>query len=102
MNSTGFRSMRKGWTQLHVYCVPETGMKTITLAIDEVVLERARLVAVEQKTTINAMVREFLAGVAGRDERLERGREGLRELMRNSKGRMRPDFKFNREETHER
>jgi hypothetical protein len=76
-------------------------MKNITLAIDEVVLERARLVAVEQKTTINAMVREFLADVAGRDERLERGREGLRELMRNSKGRMRPDFKFNREETHE-
>jgi hypothetical protein len=80
----------------------ETGMKNITLAIDEDVLERARLVAVEQKTTINAMVREFLADVAGRDERLERAREGLRELMRNSKGRMRPDFKFNREETHER
>ncbi len=77
-------------------------MKTITLAIDEVVLERARLVAVEQKTTIDTMVREFLADVAGRDERLLRVREGLRELMRNSKGRMRPDFKFNREETHER
>jgi hypothetical protein len=77
-------------------------MKNITLAIDEVVLERARLVAVEQKTTINAMVREFLADMAGRDERLERGREGLRELMRNSKGRMRPDFKFNRKGTHER
>jgi hypothetical protein len=33
---------------------------------------------------------------------LEKAREGLRELMRNSKGRMRADFKFNREETHER
>ena len=77
-------------------------MKNITLAIDEDVLERARLVAAEQKTTVNAMVREFLADVAGRDERLEKAREGLRELTRNSKGRMRADFKFNREETHER
>ena len=77
-------------------------MKNITLAIDEEVLERARLVAVEKKTTVNAMVREFLADVAGRDERLQKAREGLRELMRNSKGRMRADFKFDREETHER
>jgi antitoxin component of RelBE/YafQ-DinJ toxin-antitoxin module len=77
-------------------------VKNITLAIDEDVLERARLVAAEQKTTVNAMVREFLANVADRDERLQKAREGLRELMRNSKGRMRPDFKFNREETHER
>ena len=67
-------------------------MKNITLAIDEDVLERARLVAAEQKTTVNAMVREFLADVAGRDERLQKAREGLRELMRNSKGRMRRRF----------
>jgi len=77
-------------------------MKNITLAIEDNVLERARIVAAEQKTTVNAMVREFLADVAGRDERLQKAREGLRELMRNSKGRMRADFKFDREETHER
>lgn len=51
-------------------------MKNITLAVDEDVLERARLVAVEQKTTINAIVREFLADVAVRDERLERRGRG--------------------------
>ena len=77
-------------------------MKNITLAIDEDVLDKVRIVAVEKKTTVNAMVREFLADVAGRDERLQKAREGLRELMRNSKGRMRADFKFDREETHER
>jgi hypothetical protein len=77
-------------------------MKNITLAVEEDILERARLVAAEQKTTVNAMVREFLVDVASRDERLEKARAGLRELMRNSKGRMRPDFKFDREETHER
>ena len=77
-------------------------MKNITLAVEEDVLERARLVAAEQKTTVNSMVREFLADVVGREERLKKAREGLRELTRNSKGRMRADFKFNREETHER
>jgi hypothetical protein len=77
-------------------------MKNITLAIDEDGLERARLVAAEQKTTVNAMVREFLANVAGQDEHSQKAREELRQLMRNSKGRMQRDFKFNREETHER
>jgi hypothetical protein len=77
-------------------------MRNITLAVEEDVLERARVIAAERKTTVNAMVREFLADVARRDERMESARAGLRELMRNSKGRMRPDFKFNREETHER
>jgi predicted transcriptional regulator len=77
-------------------------MKNITLAIDDEILDKVRIVAAHKPTTVNAMVREFLADVVGRDQRLEKAWEGLRELMRNSKGRMRPDFKFNREETHER
>ncbi len=63
-------------------------MKNITLAIDEEVLERARLVAAEQKTTINAMVREFLVDVAGRDERLAEGAGGA----------ARTDAKFERQD----
>ena len=77
-------------------------MKNITLAIEDDILERARVVAAEKKTTVNAMVREFLAEVTDRDERREKARAALLDLMRNSKGRMRPDFKFDREETHER
>jgi len=77
-------------------------MKNITLAIDEEVLERVRIVAAEKKTTVNALVREFLADLAGRDERLAEARKQLLRLMDSSKGRMAPDFKFNREETHER
>jgi predicted transcriptional regulator len=80
----------------------ETGMKNITFAIDDEILDKVRIVAAHKRTTVNAMVREFLAEVVGRDQRLEKAREGLRELMRNSKGRMKPDFKFNCEETHER
>ena len=77
-------------------------MKNITLAIEDDILERARVVAAEKKTTVNAMVREFLAEITDRDERREKARAALLDLMRNSKGRMRPDFKFDREETHER
>ncbi len=77
-------------------------MKNITLAIDDDILERARVVAAEKRTTVNAMVREFLTEVAGREERRDKARAALLELMRNSKGRMRPDFEFHREETHER
>jgi hypothetical protein len=77
-------------------------MKNITLAIDDEVLDRVRIVAAEKKTTVNALVREFLADLAGRDERLAEARRQLLRLMDTSEGRMAPDWKFDREETHER
>ena len=77
-------------------------MKNITLAIEEDILDKVRIVAAEKKTTVNALVREFLADLAGRDERLAEARKQLLRLMDTSKGRMAPDWKFDREETHER
>ena len=77
-------------------------MKNITLAIDDEVLDRVRIVAAEKKTTVNALVREFLADLAGRDERLAEARKQLLRLMDTSKGRMAPDWTFDREDTHER
>ena len=77
-------------------------MKNITLAIDDDVLDKVRVVAAEKKTTVNALVREFLAGLAGRGERLAEARKQLLRLMDTSSGRMAPDWKFDREETHER
>ncbi len=75
-------------------------MKNITLAIDDEILDRVRIVAAEKKTTVNALVREFLADLASRDERLAEARKQLLRLMDTSKGRMAPDWKFDREETH--
>ena len=77
-------------------------MRNITLAIEDEVLDKVRIVAAEKKTTVNALVREFLADLAGRDERLAEARRQLLRLMDTSKGRMAPDWKFDREETHER
>ena len=34
-------------------------MKNITLAIDEEILDKVRIVAAEKRTTVNAMVRNF-------------------------------------------
>jgi Family of unknown function (DUF6364) len=77
-------------------------MKNVTLAIDEDVLDKVRIVAAKKKTTVNALVREFLADLANRDEELAEARKQLLLLMDASKGQMAPDWKFDREETHER
>ncbi len=77
-------------------------MKNITLAVDDDVLDKARVIAAQRKTTVNAMVREFLVEIATRDEKREEARKRLLELIDNSEGRMAPNWKFDREETHER
>ena len=77
-------------------------MKNITLAIDDEILDRVRIVAAHQRTTVNAMVRNYLAEIAGRDEKQAEARKQLLQLMETSKGRMATGWKFDREETHER
>jgi plasmid stability protein len=77
-------------------------MKNITLAVDDGVLDKARVVAAQRKTTVNALVRDFLTELAQSDERRERARAELLELMRTSKGRLRADYVFSREDSHER
>lgn len=75
--------------------------KNITLAIDEDVLEKARVIAAKRRTTVNGMVREFLIGVTSEDERLAAARRELIDLAQNSQARLGPDYKWNREELYE-
>jgi hypothetical protein len=77
-------------------------VKNITLAIDDDVLDRARLVAAQKRTTVNAMVRDFLAEVGKREDRVAEARKQLLHLMDTSEGRMAPGWRFDRDETHER
>ena len=63
-------------------------MKNITLAIDDEILDKVRIVAAQKRTTVNAMVRNFLSEVAGRDEKQAEARKELLRLMETSKGRM--------------
>ena len=75
---------------------------SITLAVDDEILDKVRIIATRRRTTVNAMVQDFLTEVVGRDEKQAEARKQLLRLMETSEGRMAPDFKFNREETHER
>ncbi|MER9304104.1 hypothetical protein NKJ06_29035 [Mesorhizobium sp. M0293] len=60
-------------------------MKNITLAVEDHVLEQVKLAAVEQRTTVNAMVQEFFATVAERRAKDE-ARLALLKLAREAAG----------------
>jgi hypothetical protein len=74
--------------------------KNITLSVEDAVLEKVKIVAAQEKTTVNAMVRGFLAEQARKLEVPERRRvavERLLELSRSSEGRIKAGWKFDRE-----
>lgn len=47
-------------------------MKNITLSADAELIEQAREAARRQKSSLNALFREWLAGLAGENSRIER------------------------------
>lgn len=59
-------------------------MANLTLTIDENVLRRARIRAIEQNTSVNAVVREFLESYAGKDDR-DRAVQEFLKLAKNSR-----------------
>jgi hypothetical protein len=59
-----------------------------------------RIVAASERRTVNAVVQEYLAEVAGRDDRQAEARKQLLCLMETLKGCLPPDWKFDREESH--
>jgi hypothetical protein len=63
-------------------------MRNITLSVDEKVLATVRRQAAEQNSTVNALVRNYLANLAAQDDRARRARERLRELSSRSEGRL--------------
>lgn len=74
--------------------------KNITLAIDEAILEKARVYAAERKTTVNGMVREFLVRLVDEDQRLAETRRKLKHLIDGSTAELGPDYVWNREEIY--
>ena len=100
--------MRHSYTNAaDAYNAPGTNMKIIGLRIDDEILDKVRIIAAHDRTTVSAMVQAYLAEVADRDEKqaqakarqAEARKQPLR-LMETSKGRMAPNWKFDREETH--
>ena len=76
-------------------------MKNITLSVDETVLRTVRLYAAERGSTVNALIREFLTGLANREDRTRKARQRIMELSGRSRARI-GSRSWTREELHER
>lgn len=76
-------------------------MANVTLAIDDDILRRARIRALEQGTSVNALIREYLAAFAGAADERRRAVQDLLTLSRTARsgsgGR-----KWPRDEVHDR
>ena len=75
-------------------------MANLTLTIDDELLKRARIKALEQGTSVNAVVRDYLRGFAGEDPAraaILRVVSRARDATSGSAGR-----RWTREELHER
>jgi len=76
-------------------------MKNITLSVDDDVLAAVRRHAAERNSSVNALVRECLTSIAAHEDRARRARARLRQLSRQSQGRLGKKT-WTREELHER
>lgn len=77
-------------------------MKNITLAIDEGLLDRVRVIAAERKTTVNQLVRVHLEQIARNEDRAKRAIADLRRMSLTTDARLGPDYRFDRAATYER
>ncbi len=76
-------------------------MKNLTLRIDEQVLDRARRVALDQGTTVNALVRDYLSEYALTHDKRAEARRRIVELCRQSKASS-AGVKWKREDIYDR
>ena len=61
-------------------------MKNITVSVDDETYRRARIKAAERDTSISALVRDFLNGIAGEEGNFERLKREEKELRSGIKG----------------
>ena len=73
--------------------------KNITLAIEEDLLQKARVLAAMKRSSVNEMVRNYLARVVEEEREHDEAREALLRLIDGSKARM-GDWRPSREETY--
>jgi plasmid stability protein len=76
-------------------------MANLTISVDDDVLKQARLKAIEQGTSVNALLREYLEAYAGVKTRQE---EAVKDLLRISENATsgRGGRRWTRDELHER
>lgn len=73
--------------------------KNLTLAIDDALLDKVRVLAAMKRTSVNEMVRQFLTRLVEQEVEHDEATEALLKLARESRGRM-GDWRPSREETY--
>ena len=73
--------------------------KNITLAIDESLLDKVRVLAAMKRTSVNELVRNYLTHLVEQESSRDSVTEELLRLSRESEARM-GDWRPNREETY--
>jgi len=76
-------------------------MANLTIVIEEDVLRKARLRALQQGTSVNAVLRDYLHAFAGAVDERERAVRDLLDMSRRAKTRA-PRRRWTRDEVHER
>ncbi len=76
-------------------------MRKITLSVDDDILAAVRRLAAERNSTVNALVRDYLTNLAVHEDRADRARARLRQLSKQSQGRL-GKKKWSREELYDR
>ncbi len=76
-------------------------MKNITLSVDAEVLTAVRRYAADRNASVNAIVRDFLTGIAQRHDRARKARRRIQQLSEHSKARIGPR-EWSRDALHER
>ena len=77
-------------------------MSNITLNVPDEILDEARVFAAERKTTVNALVRDYLISVTSQKKRAKAAMAELREMSLKTESRLGPDWKFDRASLYER
>lgn len=73
--------------------------KNITLAIDEELLDKVRVLAAMRRTSVNEMVREYLKKIVEQEAQFDEVTEELLRLSRESTARL-GDWRPSREDTY--
>lgn len=75
------------------------GTKNLTLAIDEDLLQKARVLAAMKRSSVNEMVRDYLERVVADEQSRDEVAEALVKLANNSEARM-GDWRPSRADTY--
>ena len=73
--------------------------RNLTLAIDDALLDKVRVLAAMKRTSVNEMVRQFLTRLVEQEQSKDEAREALLKLIDESEGRM-GEWTFNREDAY--